>query len=424
MSGFPKLKLTYYPFNGRAEAIRLALHISGIPFVDERISRDQLAVLKPSLPFARLPVLEVDGVAYGESYQLLRYVGRLGGLYPPNAPFADLKIDEILQALDVIWEEMVPTLHGKSEAETQQMQEELAASTIPRFAVLFEERLQTMKKFSIFQSTDKVFIHELAIYVVAIILRGGGKFRYVPNSVLDGYALINEVIDKVAANEKVVEWYSMPHGLPKLKLKYFDFPGRGDPIRMVLKIGGIPFEDVRIPRDEFNATKASLPFQQLPVLEVDDEEPVIQSVAILRYAATLAGLYPTNDPLAALRIDELLAVIDEAYNSPVWGVIFAEQDPAKQLELHKPLVIDTFPKMVRLLDKRIGDWGGPYSTGKDFNVADVAVYVVLVYIKGGRLPFVPSTLLGPYKNLARVYDLVDAHPTIVVWNKAYPQFVA
>ena len=36
--------------------------------------------------------------------------------------------------------------------------------------------------------------------------------------------------------------------MPKLKLTYFDFHGgRGEPARLALSMGGIPFEDDRVP---------------------------------------------------------------------------------------------------------------------------------------------------------------------------------
>lgn len=68
--------------------------------------------------------------------------------------------------------------------------------------------------------------------------------------------------------------------MAKLKLTYFDFHGgRGEPARLALSIGGIPFEDDRVPPAEWERRKAHTPFGALPVLERDGQV-VAQSNAI------------------------------------------------------------------------------------------------------------------------------------------------
>jgi glutathione S-transferase len=82
--------------------------------------------------------------------------------------------------------------------------------------------------------------------------------------------------------------------MPKLKLTYFDFHGgRGEPARLALSIGGIPFEDDRVAPSDWPARKADTPFGALPVLEVDGQA-LAQSNAINRYVGTLTDLYPSG----------------------------------------------------------------------------------------------------------------------------------
>ena len=58
--------------------------------------------------------------------------------------------------------------------------------------------------------------------------------------------------------------------MPKLVLTYFDFDGgRGEAARLVMHLGGIAFEDKRIPGKDWPALRDSTPFQAMPVLEVD-----------------------------------------------------------------------------------------------------------------------------------------------------------
>jgi glutathione S-transferase len=89
-----------------------------------------------------------------------------------------------------------------------------------------------------------------------------------------------------------------------LKLTYFPIKARAEPTRLALHIGGVPFEDVRIPMDQWPAMKAHTPFQhRLPVLEVDGEQ-LGQSYAILMFAGRLTGLLP-QDAMQAAKAREL-----------------------------------------------------------------------------------------------------------------------
>jgi glutathione S-transferase len=59
-----------------------------------------------------------------------------------------------------------------------------------------------------------------------------------------------------------------------LKLTYFDFHGgRGEPARLALSIGGITFEDDRVPFSDWERRKPDTPFGALPLLERDGHTP-------------------------------------------------------------------------------------------------------------------------------------------------------
>jgi len=80
--------------------------------------------------------------------------------------------------------------------------------------------------------------------------------------------------------------------MTKLKLTYFDFHGgRGEPARLALSIGGVPFEDDRVVTSDWERRKAHTPFGALPVLEVDGQT-LAQSNAINRYVGKITGSLP------------------------------------------------------------------------------------------------------------------------------------
>jgi len=102
----PDLKLYYFNIKGKGEQIRLICAYSGLKLEDYRFeSRDQFLAMKNSsrLPFGQVPMLEVDGkVAMVQSTSIMRYLGKLSGLYPTKDPILAQKIDALMdQATDV-----------------------------------------------------------------------------------------------------------------------------------------------------------------------------------------------------------------------------------------------------------------------------------------------------------------------------------
>ena len=105
-----------------------------------------------------------------------------------------------------------------------------------------------------------------------------------------------------------------------VELLYFDLPGLGEPIRLLLAHLGVAFEDRRFKaRDEFLALKPTLKFGQVPCLKLDGVE-LFQSSAILRALAQkfdVSGtLYPEDACLAA-QVDGLIAQVSDMTQG--WG---------------------------------------------------------------------------------------------------------
>ncbi|CAN0360785.1 unnamed protein product [Ectocarpus sp. 6 AP-2014] len=91
MSSTPTLN--YFELPGRAEATRVALAYARKEFEDKRLTFPEYGACKWA--GKGLPVLQMDGAEYTQSTALLRYAGKLGGLYPDDA-LAALKVDEIV----------------------------------------------------------------------------------------------------------------------------------------------------------------------------------------------------------------------------------------------------------------------------------------------------------------------------------------
>ncbi|VDO96001.1 unnamed protein product [Heligmosomoides polygyrus] len=87
------------------------------------------------------------------------------------------------------------------------------------------------------------------------------------------------------------------------KLTYFPGRGAAECARQIFALADQKYEDVRITREEFAPLKATFPFGQVPVLEVDGQQ-LAQSLAISRYLARTFG-FAGSTPFESALIDSL-----------------------------------------------------------------------------------------------------------------------
>jgi hypothetical protein len=125
----PNLKLTYFDIHGgRGEPARLAMHIGGVAFEDNRISFQEFGARRSTYPFNRVPKLEIDGVELSQCNSINRYVGKLAGLYPSDALQAAY-CDEAMDAVEDIVAQVLVTF-PMDEAEKKAAREALAEGSI------------------------------------------------------------------------------------------------------------------------------------------------------------------------------------------------------------------------------------------------------------------------------------------------------
>ncbi|KNC78068.1 hypothetical protein SARC_09489 [Sphaeroforma arctica JP610] len=184
-----------------------------------------------------------------------------------------------------------------------------------------------------------------------------------------------------------------------IKLTYFDFKGRGEPIRVAFAYGDVLYVDNRIQYKDWPSVKATTPLGQLPILEVDGKV-YTQGFAILRYAGKKAGLYP-SDELEALRVDEALQVIEESFNAKI-GQSMGIQDAEEKKAFRSKLVTEVLPPYAAKLDEYCD--GGYF--GNSISIADIAMNEIIVWIKSGMLEDIPADFFDAYPNLTQMYKNV------------------
>ena len=144
--------------------------------------------------------------------------------------------------------------------------------------------------------------------------------------------------------------------MANLKLTYFDFHGgRGEPARLALSMGGIAFEDDRVPFADWERRKEDTPFGALPVLEVDGQT-IAQSNAINRYVGKLVDLYP-SDPWQAALCDEAMEAMEDIISEIVPTLFLPEEEKKTR---RKALVEGPIPFYLTRLQQRLEAHGGQY----------------------------------------------------------------
>jgi prostaglandin-H2 D-isomerase / glutathione transferase len=203
--------------------------------------------------------------------------------------------------------------------------------------------------------------------------------------------------------------------MPKLTLTYFDFDGgRGEPARLALHIGGVAFEDRRIPGKEWPALRDQMPFQAMPVLEVDGKA-IAQSNAIIRYVGKLAGLYPKDDLQAAL-CDELMDAAEDL-GTRIGNTIALGPDDKKRAR--EQLAAGPIRRFLQQFDLRLKAGGGEWFVEKRLTVADLKVFQLVRWLRTGVIDHVPKDIVEQVApSLAQHADRVAAHPKVAGWYAA------
>lgn len=137
------MRLIYFDFPGRGEAIRDALRMGGVAFEDLRLSFPEFQARRAAgqLPWDTLPVLEFDdGSQLGQSNALLRWAGAEAGLTPVD-PLDALRVDALLDNIEDYGTRLSVSIRVSDEAVRAALRAELAERWLPEWFRLLERRL-------------------------------------------------------------------------------------------------------------------------------------------------------------------------------------------------------------------------------------------------------------------------------------------
>lgn len=197
-------KVTYFDFAGsRGEELRLALVLTGQPFEDIRLSRDQFLSVKPDLPFAVVPTLDVAGKGvFGQTNALLRLIARRHGLYPEDL-FEAARHDALMDAVEDLRHRISPTMRMPDGPEKLAARAQLAAEFLP----LWGRCVDRMIGAGPFVGGDRIGVADLKIYMADRWI-ATGALDGIPGDVLDGFPALKRVAAAVGAHPAITAWYA------------------------------------------------------------------------------------------------------------------------------------------------------------------------------------------------------------------------
>merc|ERR1712186_288615 len=130
--------------------------------------------------------------------------------------------------------------------------------------------------------------------------------------------------------------------------------GRAEFSRLLLAQAGVKYEDKRISQAEWEKLKPTMPFAELPALEVDGQT-IVQSLAIARFIAKKHGLAGNGD-MEAAKADMIVDGCSDFINKVVFPLHF-EKDAGKKAALKEKMKTETFPKFLTQVGKVLNDNG-------------------------------------------------------------------
>lgn len=201
----PKLKLTYFDFHGgRAEPVRLALHIGGVAFEDHRFTSAEFAEVRKSTPFGQVPTLMVDDVQVTQCDSILRYAGKLAGLYPFDA-YQALLCDEVMYVVEEASVKMGPSFRMTGDAQ-REARAALVNGSMPVYLGWLQSQLQAHG--GEYFADNRLTIADLKVFADVSALKSG-RLDHVPADLVEKVApALNAHMQRIAHTPAVSQYYA------------------------------------------------------------------------------------------------------------------------------------------------------------------------------------------------------------------------
>lgn len=197
-----KPKLTYFDMPmSRGEECRLAFHVAGVEFEDNRIPRADWPALKPKTPFGSLPVLEMPGhPPIAQSNAILVLIGRLHGVHPQDN-FEAARHEAMMCHVEDLRAAVSPSIRIADETEKKKVREGLVAGFLPTWAEYTEKQLGDGPFFA----GAKLHVVDLKLHM-AVRWFNRGTVDHIPATIFSAFPKLTRLHDAVRDDARVKAW--------------------------------------------------------------------------------------------------------------------------------------------------------------------------------------------------------------------------
>jgi len=198
-----------------------------------------------------------------------------------------------------------------------------------------------------------------------------------------------------------------------VKLAYWDIRGLAQPIRYLLEVGQVPYEERRYicgPAPDFDKSdwlnekfKLGLDFPNLPYL-IDGDKKIVQNLAIMRYLARKCNLDGKSEQ------EKIQCDVIEQHRADlrtVWGRLCYNP----QFEKEKAGYLEQLPKWLKAFSDSLGS--RPYFAGDRLTYVDLLVYEIMKQnVVFSKVSF------ADVPNLVQFIERIEAIPQMVKYMKS------
>eukprot|EP00775_Hariotina_reticulata_P004418 gene4418-4671_t len=173
--------------------------------------------------------------------------------------------------------------------------------------------------------------------------------------------------------------------------------------------------------DDWPALKPQMPFQQVPVLELDDGRRLAQMAAIDRYCASLAGLLP-KDPMKCAVAEMAYCFLEDVWQpiSLVMMATYANDD--EKSAAWKKLAEGALKEKLQLLNKHLEQRPGKFLSGDDeLSYCDLSIFGSLSLFQSRWMKDLPPDILSEYPALRQFRHLVASLPEVAAYYRNQAQ---
>jgi len=215
---------------------------------------------------------------------------------------------------------------------------------------------------------------------------------------------------------------------PSFTLTYFPIAGRGQPLRAAAVLGGICYRERIITFAEHGEQKAKglRRWSGVPEITLHDKDgndvmTVGQSNICLQLIGTMGGLYPKDNMLQAVLVDEIMASVEDVFAMLIPA--YLENDQDKKKAMCEEFMKEKIPYWCGKFENRLaenearGSKSG-YFVGDTLTVADLKFHSMVAFCK--NMPGIDmDKMFKDYPKMGAFFPKVDEDEKMKAFDAAF-----